>query len=139
MSKVFIDTNILIYSIDPDSIRHQEAVSILKSLVLQNKEKIITPFVINEAHYFYIKTVGREEARKIVEKILDSPILKLVDLELSVKDLKNILKISHKYKLKTFDSFHAYYCKKLRIKNIATFDPDFKKISWIEIFEDKSN
>jgi len=43
--------------------------------------------------------------------------------------------MSAKYNLKTSDAYHAYYCKKEKIKQIATFDSDFKNIPWLKIYK----
>jgi len=132
MSNVFIDSNILIYSQDAASSNYKRSMQILKGILESGGSIVITPFVLNETHYFFIKAVGIEKGAEAITKILKIPNLKLVDLILTTNDIKSILRISKKYKLKTFDSFHTYYCKKLQIKKIATLDTDFNKILWLK-------
>ncbi|MEM5828355.1 MAG: PIN domain-containing protein [Candidatus Aenigmatarchaeota archaeon] len=45
------------------------------------------------------------------------------------------LRIIEKYKLLPNDAIIAATCKYYRIRKIATFDEDFKKVNFLEIFE----
>lgn len=135
MSKVFIDANVIIYSRDSTAIYHRESQLIIKQIVQLKLQGVVSPWVINEVHYQMIKTIGYEKAAKRINDIFISPDIKLVDIALTLLDLKAIMRMSLKHHLKTFDAFHAYYCKKMKIKYIATFDSDFKRLPWLKLFK----
>lgn len=134
MTKVFIDTNIFIYAHDLESPHHQESVNILISLLKKNYQMLTTPYVINELHFFYLRKYGHKRAKSLVKKVLSTPDLILMDELLTKKDILNICKLAVENKLKTFDAYHAYFCKKQRVKQIATFDNDFAKLPWVNIY-----
>lgn len=132
---VFVDTNILIYIQDKTSIKYEESVDIFIKLNHEKKQMVISPFVVNELHYHYLKNYGFDFSKKACLDVISFRFIKLLDFEMKQNDLKICLEIANKYNLKTFDSYHAYYCKKLKIKQIATFDDDFKRIPWLKIYE----
>lgn len=134
MSRVLIDANIFIYLHDNQSPHYQPALDILESLTLNNHQGFFTPYILNEIHYHYLKHYNHETAISRTNNILAMPNLECIDLALTAGDLKKIFSLACKYHLKTFDAFHAYYCKKLKIKSIATFDPDFKSVPWLKIY-----
>ncbi|MFH1407863.1 MAG: type II toxin-antitoxin system VapC family toxin [Patescibacteria group bacterium] len=132
---IFLDANILIYSQDPNSLFFKQSVAILKKSVEEGNEMFVSPYILNEVHFFFTKQAGNNSARKIVNGILKYPSLIFVDIAFTLKDIRSVFRLSAKYSLKTFDAFHAYYCKKLKIKTIATFDKDFRKLPWLKVVE----
>ncbi|PIR42481.1 hypothetical protein CO058_03670 [candidate division WWE3 bacterium CG_4_9_14_0_2_um_filter_35_11] len=131
--RIFIDTNVFISVFNLDSTFFKQASNLINMLDTKNKIGIVTPYVINEAHYFFLRKHGQEIAFRLCKDILKMKRIALIDLELISTDVIDILSLAKKYNLKTFDSYHAYYCKKLGIKKIATFDSDFKKIKWLKV------
>src|SRR3972149_6895895 len=131
MTKIFIDSNIFLYHATSDDPHHKASILLLNSLVYNHHLGLISPYVINEVHYINIKKIGYQKAKTVILNIFEIPRIQLIDLILSTQDIKSICRISSKYKLKTSDSYHAYYCKKLNIKTIATFDTDFDKLPWL--------
>lgn len=134
MNKIFIDTNIFIYNSDSNSRLYQKSNAILVSLIKNKITGIITLNVINELHYFFLKKYNHKKAENLTLNILKLPNIKLKSMGTNRKDIQNALKLATKYKLKTFDAFHAYYCKKEKIKEIATFDKDFANLSFLKIY-----
>lgn len=132
---IFIDANFLIYYQNKNSILYTKSKDILKQVSAQNMVGVISPYVLNEIHYFYLKNDTPENASLACEYILATKSIKFVDFTMKISDFKLVLDISSKYRLKTFDAFHAYYCEKLKIKHIATFDSDFKRVPWIKVFD----
>ena len=133
MSKVFIDSNILIYSQDSDSQYFNRVKEILTRLAQDRRAGVITPFVVNEIHYFYSKIYDFRKAKDLTQKVLSIPNIELVNNYFNHSDLRKIFSLSIRYKLRTFDAFHAYTCKKNQIKQIATFDQDFTRVKWLQI------
>lgn len=131
MTKIFIDTNILLSTIFKDSEFHSQSLDIIRDLSMNNRMGIVSALIINEFHYIVLKTFNHQVAESEIAKILDLPQLHLVSQLYSPQDIIKATKIATKYKLKTTDAFHAYYCKKLKIRTIATFDTDFARIPWL--------
>jgi len=131
--RIFIDTNVFISVFNLDSTFFKEASNLINMLDTKNKTGVVSPYVINEAHYFFLRKYGQEIALRLCQDILKMKRIALIDLELSSTDVVDILDLAKRYNLKTFDAYHAYYCKKLGIKKIATFDKDFKKIKWLKV------
>ncbi|OGC52190.1 hypothetical protein A2982_01750 [candidate division WWE3 bacterium RIFCSPLOWO2_01_FULL_39_13] len=126
---VFLDSCVLIGYLSPTSVWHKRSVKFIKDHI----GAIISPYVLNEVHYIIQKYNGAETANKTIINLLDFQNIQLLDFEFDRDDLKSIFRISSKYKLKTFDSFHAYYCKKAGIKKIVSFDMDFIKVKFLKL------
>jgi len=131
--KIFVDTNVFISAFNLDSQFFKSASNLINMLDTKNKIGVVTPYVINEAHYFFLRKYGQEIAFALCKGLLSMKRINLIDLVLSSSDVIDILDLAKRYNLKTFDAYHAYYCKKLGIKKIATFDKDFEKIKWLKV------
>jgi len=132
MTKLFIDVNIFVYAFSPQSEFHKKSVQILEKLVTEGREGIITPFVLNELHYFFWKKRSKDEAQEIIEKILLIPRVSLVNYIFDKGSIRDLMSLSREFGLKPFDAYHAFYCKMLDVTYIATFDKHFKKIPWLK-------
>lgn len=135
--RIFIDTNILLYLFEQPSKFQDLSEKILQSLSTFNQIGIINSYVINEFHYSIIKAQRTKNVESSIEKALTIPNIEYKDIKFTQNDILEIAKISAKHNLKTFDAYHAYYCKKEKIKHIATFDSDFKNIAWLKIYKSK--
>ncbi|MDA1337963.1 MAG: type II toxin-antitoxin system VapC family toxin [bacterium] len=133
--KIFIDTNVLIYYFDETSEHQYEAKKILSTLTNQNIKGIINSYIINEFHYKLIREKKTKNLESQMKSLLMISCIEYKDIEFTKSDILEITKISAKHNLKTFDAYHAYYCKKEKIKKIATFDSDFKNIPWLKIYQ----
>ena len=114
--RIFIDTNVFISVFNLDSTFFKEASNLINMLDTKNKIGVVSPYVINEAHYFFLRKYGQEIALRLCKDILKMKRIALIDLELVSTDVIDILGLAKKYNLKTFDAYHAYYFKKLGIK-----------------------
>jgi predicted nucleic acid-binding protein len=132
MTTIFLDCNIFIYLKDPLSAYYQQTLNLLARFH-SNSKFVTTPYVLNELHYFYLREKNVTVATKRLNNIINSKLVYIKDQEIAKKDLQQIFSISTTYNLKTLDAFHAYYCKKLKIKQIATYDTDFKRIPWLSV------
>ena len=133
--KIFIDSNIFINFFNKNFEFFKQAREIFENLGINGQIGIITPYVINELHYFFLKRNGQKIAFEICKDILNMKRISLMDLKLDSSDVLNTVSIANKHNLKTFDAYHAFYCKKLGIKKIATFDEDFKKVPGLKIID----
>jgi predicted nucleic acid-binding protein len=138
MTDIFTDANILLYYSFQNSPHFQASHYFLRSLSKNAITGYITPYVLNEIHYNLIKNLDHQSAEDQIKIILKLPNINLVDLSLSVQDINAITNLSTKYRLKTFDAFHAYTCKKLKLKYIATFDPDFDRLPFLKRYQPNS-
>jgi|GEM_PF-3709291 len=135
MTKIFIDTNILIYFFEPEKGVKSNSINFIKSLNETNQIGIINSYIINEFHYTLQKLYNKKIAKKYVNQIFKIPNVEYSDTFYTPKDILKILEIATKFNLKTFDAYHAYYCKKEKIKQIATFDSDFENIPFLKIYK----
>lgn len=130
---IFIDSSVIISLLEVESDFHTKARTLISNIYF-DAVCLISPYVINEIHYFYHRKYDLKVARDTILQ-LSKLEFGLIDFVFDYEDIRNIMLISFELKLRAFDSYHAYYCKKLKIKKIATFDDDFKRIPWLKIYE----
>lgn len=131
--RVFLDANIFIDSLNNESARYMKASAFMEGLGVKEEIGVITSYIINELHYYFFRTDGKKESFNICSSIIKMDRIQIEDILFDKACLVEIMEISRQYNLRTFDAYHAFYCKKLGIKKIATFDKDFKKIPWLEV------
>lgn len=130
--EVFIDSNVLIYAKNKDSLKYKKSRIVLRKMVKESMIGVITPYVVNEVHYSFIRDFGKIHAGNFIKDILSIPNTQLVDISLDANAIFSIVKLSKLYNLRTFDAYHAYYCKYLGITKIATFDKDFERVKFLK-------
>jgi len=131
--KIFLDSNVLISLKEKESVFINKSLKILEDIIKNNQQGVINSYVINEIHYFYSKHSTKANASNVIKSLFAISNLKYEDISLNKEDIFEILKLANKHNLETFDAYHAFYCKKLGIKKIATFDEDFKKVPSLKI------
>ncbi len=132
MTKMLLDANVLIFFNDPNSVFHSEVVLLLQQLRELNNSFVITPAILNEVHYFYLRRDGHSVAKLAVETLLSVPGFLLEDILLDELAIKELSAISEKNTMATFDATHVLYCKKLGIKKIVSYDKRFDRVKGME-------
>ena len=79
-NSVFIDANVLIYAREKNAPLSKEAVILLESLLIEDTAGLITPYVVNEIHYLYLKHYGASISQAYCKEILETQNIELVDL-----------------------------------------------------------
>ena len=136
--RVFFDSNVFLYHLGGVMDRATELLEMVEDGEVTG---YINDVVISEVIYGYLRAVTGfkpYELRKKITKIdlnLD-PVYDLLDLfhVLPLNVGLKILEIIEDYKLLPNDAIIAASCKYFGIKKIATFDDDFKRVDFLEIF-----
>jgi predicted nucleic acid-binding protein len=84
----------------------------------------------------WIKGIGREEVENrfdVVFELIQNDLIKVLDLNIQI--FENSYLFSKIYGLLPNDALIAAACKHYGIRKIATFDPDFKRVDFLEVHE----
>ena len=84
----------------------------------------------------WIKGIGREEVENrfdVVFDLIQNDLIKVLDLNTQIFEISYLF--SKIYGLFPNDALIAATCKHYGIRKIATFDPDFKRVDFLEILE----
>lgn len=131
---ILLDTSFLIaYEVDTDS-NHERAVSLRERITREEfGPLIISDYIFDEIlTVTFSKTKNLEKTIIIGMELRNSSIL----IKLNDKDFEETWELFKKQKNTKFsftDSSNVALMKRMGIKNIATFDEDFKKIKEINV------
>jgi predicted nucleic acid-binding protein len=81
----------------------------------------------------YIKKKGYDFAKDFLERL--HKLLELVELIDDTKNVNFVRNVAEEYGLLPNDALIAATCKHHGIRKIATFDPDFKRVDFLEVIE----
>ncbi|MFA4820006.1 MAG: PIN domain-containing protein [Candidatus Aenigmatarchaeota archaeon] len=130
---IFLDTSFLVaLGVDADS-NHKNAVELMNR-ILEGKagETVISDYIFDETVTItYSKTKNLEKATKLGTSLKKSVLIKLNDKDF--EETWELFKKQADTKLSFTDCSSLVIMKRLGIKNIATFDEDFKKIREINV------
>lgn len=132
MTSYFIDTNVIVYSHQPDDYRYEKAVKVIEEALSGNDAAVS---VQNLAEF------SRLASEKFPSTIPIALCYEIVsDFAASIKvfgygseTVKSALKVSEAYKLHFFDSLIAATMLENGIDMIITEDEGFKKIPWLKV------
>ena len=82
----------------------------------------------------WIKGIGKEEVGNrfnVILELIKNGLLKILDLNAQIFEIAYLF--SKKYGLLPNDALIAATCKHYEIREIATFDPDFDRIDFLEV------
>jgi predicted nucleic acid-binding protein len=154
---VFIDANIFTYLLTGHPIHGRSCQELLEEAENGDIEALISPLVIDEVSYVLMvqtarRTDGTLKAGSIKREILRAwqeslePVdefygyldllistghLKVLSLDYSISRIA--LECAREYRLLPRDALHAACCKAYGIKEMATNDKDFKRISFLDL------
>ena len=157
MTKVFIDTNVFISYLTADE-NFPKASKLFNQIENGNVSAYTSDFVINEvlfkilmfelfnlgaknvysAKRLFLKVDKVETPSNVLEffeELIEVYGLKVVQYPLTSKSLREWIEVMHKYRLLPTDALIVVTCRYYDIKTIATFDDDFKRIDFLEIFQ----
>jgi len=156
MTKVFIDTNVFISYLTADE-NFPKASKLFNQIENGNISAYTSDYVINEvlfkilmfelfnlgaknvysAKRLFLKVDKVETPSKVLEffeELIEVYGLKVMQYPLTSKSLRDWIEVMHRYKLFPTDALIAVTCRYYDIKTIATFDDDFKRVDFLEIF-----
>ena len=141
---VLIDTNVVV-----SFLIHSEKTEEAKLLLGKTEDPVVSLNVVEEIIYVGLSLIYGVRGFKLKEIILKEGISKeaneffdtfesfLSDYGVEIipapNDLKELLQIIIKYRLLPNDALIVATCKHHGINKIATFDPDFKRVDFLEI------
>jgi len=140
MNGVFIDSNVILNHLRDD----ESSTEILKKIQREEIKGYINQIVFSEVLYIYMKYVTKEKSYKlkknpeIVKNIKIRDVVALFDLFEFLHFDRSILKLTRDvittYGLLPNDALIAATCKFYGIKDIATFDNDFKRVDFLKVW-----
>ena len=137
--KVFFDSNIFLYHLSDEKENATELINNVENGLI---EGYVNDVVYSEVIYGFLRGKYMLSPYKLRKEIvhLDLDFLDLKDLfslfiNLSMDVGKELFSFVEKYKLLTNDALIAATCKHHGIKKIATFDPDFKRVEFLEVID----
>lgn len=134
MKKCYLDTNLLLYYSDPDSVSFDHATKIIEKLVGQGWELYLSPLTLDEYFHNMIRfsRVSRSEAltdlRRSFSRIIRLPKIQLISPNLELKKQQKVLNFMSKYQLRARDAYHLFIMLENKVKFMATFDTDFDEV-----------
>jgi predicted nucleic acid-binding protein len=130
MGKVYLDTNIFVYSATPGSLYFETSLNLLKRVVELELETATSLGTIQEIVYVMDKLSQRNKGVKIARET--TKIIRNI-LSIDASLLETYLKLIVKYsKLESRDCIHLAVCIKNKIKTIITEDKHFKRVKELE-------
>jgi len=151
--KVFIDSNILTYHLLNDPVHGKRCKEFIGRVENRDFEGFISPIIVSESLFNFIKANIVKEYRikpkavvsflkanpKAISKIdigSASDIFRVFCiLPLSEFEVEECYKAIKGHALLTNDAFHVATMKRHGITNIATNDPDFKRVDWLKVWK----
>lgn len=134
MKNCYVDANLLVYFKDLESPAHAGARLILKKVIDQNYQIVISSLVLDEFLYATLHLtypIGSDKLTNL--KLGLQTILKLSDIKLAnppmepKKHLK-VINLMDEFNLLPRDAYHLFIMLENKIKYFATFDNDFNKV-----------
>ena len=155
-AKIFIDSNILIYSLSRQSIYHEDCSHFVNRIVDGEVFGFLNPFVMSEVLFknLIASLIKEYHPKDLIQFIKKNPhVLKkrkyiyekislLLGLNLNMlptgrETWTKAVKLSVKYSLLPNDSIHAATCYIYNIEHIATNDSDFERVSFLKVWKPK--
>jgi predicted nucleic acid-binding protein len=133
---ILLDTSFIVAFYNTRDENHQKAVRVMEEIVKEKYgEVLITDYIFDESiTVIFIRLKSLSKAVKIGEAIIKSA--EIVEIGKSLFDKAwKMFKRQKKTKFSFTDCTTIAVMEDKSIKNIATFDEDFKKIKWINVVE----
>ena len=132
-----VDTNILVYAVDPsDGFKHEIANELFESALEKNSKLAVTTQILAEFANVYIKLgkndpeISLKEAEMVISTILD--IEDLPKLAVMPQIVIRAMKLQQQFGVGFFDALIAVTMKEHGITTIYTEDKEFEKIEGIK-------
>lgn len=136
MKKCYIDSNILVYFKDDDSIGFKSCCDLIVKLTSEETILYISPLCLDEFMYQFgialKKKFPKEQIYKnlriSLESILEIPLINIINPPTDFEAQEKIIELMEKYSLRPRDAYHLLTMQMNNIDSFATFDNDFKKV-----------
>ena len=131
---ILLDSSFIIALYNSRDERHQDAQKLIKEIA--NREfgdVFISDYVFDEVATGLARCIGHDEAVRICQLLLDSTYLTKVTEPIFRGSFEMFRK--QKSKLSFTDCTNVVIMEDSGIKNIATFDSDFKSINYVNVVQ----
>lgn len=159
MRQIFIDSNIFTYLLTAHPVHGRACQQLLEKVENGDLEAYISPLVIDEVSYVLMvqtakKTGGLIDSKSMKQEMFASwqkclnPVSKFYDyldhlistghlkvLSLDYSISRIALNCAKEYRLLPRDALHVACCKAYGIKEMATNDGDFKRVSFLNLWK----
>ena len=139
MSKVVVDTNVLVALVDGKDVHHQRAVKLVARLEKEQHQFVMMDCILVEL-YSVIARRSREKGYDFSQVLPEIVQLEEMYQVIMAYDYRQKLHrkvldlmLSSKGALNYHDALIGLAMKRERIRRIATFDKDFAMIDWVEV------
>ena len=139
MSKVVVDTNVLVALLDGKDVHHQRAVRLVARLEKEQQQFVMMDCILVEL-YSVIARRSREKGfdfSQVLPEIVQLEkmyhVIMAYDYRQKLHAKVLDLMLSSKGALNYHDALIGLAMKRERIRGIATFDKDFTMIDWLEV------
>jgi predicted nucleic acid-binding protein len=153
-TKVFVDSNILMYALSKNSVYHQDCKQFISRIADGEIFGFLNPFVMSEVLFKNViaSVIKEYHPKDLIHFIKRHPhvlkerkpiykkTLRLLDLSLTMlsTDREICMKavtLSTEYALLPNDAIHAATCSVHNIEHVATNDSDFERVSFLNIWK----
>ncbi len=139
MSKIVVDTNVIVALLDKKDVHHARATGLVERIEAQQREIVLMDCILVEL-YSVIARRSQErgynvsKAIKYIREIEETyQVIRAYDFRTTLHNKVLDLIIGTSGKLSYHDALIALVMQRKRMKRIATFDRDFFAIEWIEV------
>lgn len=139
MSKVVVDTNVIVALLDVRDVHHDETLKLIKRLEDEQRDLCLMDCILNEVFTVLARrSLERghrfsEIVRKFRNDLESFETIKAYPLVKKIYDNVVDLMIRTDGRLNYHDALICIVMKDKGIDNIATLDKDFREIEWLEV------
>lgn len=138
-SKIVVDTNILVALLDIKDVHHSKALKLIKKLEDEERDLLLIDCILKEVYTVLARRCLERgykfsEAVSKVKKDLEG--FEIIKAYLFVNKIHDdILELMVKTdgRLNYHDALISIVMKEKEIREIATFDRDFKEVKWLKV------
>lgn len=130
----YLDANLLVSLGNKNSIFHHHSQAILKKLITQKIEIVLSPLTLDEYEYTTVKSSNDPKGvtfRKLkvrLRKLFKISNFRLVNPPLECKKHLRVITLMANHNLKPRDAYHLFIMLANKVKFLATFDSDFDEV-----------
>lgn len=136
MMKCYLDSNVLIYLKDEDSIGFKRSREVIERLSSQNISFFVSPLCLDEFLHQFGKALRKKtpekdffaNLKKALTSILELPHLSVVNPPTDPNAHLKAVSLMQAYALRPRDAYHLLTMQANAIDGFATFDNDFARV-----------
>lgn len=138
-SKIVVDTNILVALLDVKDVHHSKALKLIKKLEDEERDLLLIDCILKEVYTVLARRCLErgykfsEAASKVKKDLEGFEIIKAYLFVNKIHDDILELMVKTDGRLNYHDALISIVMKEKEIREIATFDRDFKEVKWLKV------